>query len=403
MAKMGLKKAILFVLCFVLFSSCSVQPKPPTVIMRGEAAYDEQASPGVARRLAVEDAERKAVQQSARIQSNTQQSMDRVYTTTQTDPQQNLGQTKVIAQRKNNDSLSLTTEVELAPRSSCASSSYKKKIAVATFNLLHLEHVPDIAEVSSGFAVLLARRLHESQSFMIRDIEKTNVFDQSPHLAPRIDELQDNYKIIDLADRVDAQFVVAGVIRDFHFHKSGVADVLSSLTEYLIDIPPYERTFRVEMFIYDGLTGAMIDRREYEKKALGKVYFSSPTHLDSEEFSSSSIGEAVTQILMAQVHDIEAKLKCLPFMERILKVDHEHVYFNAGTLQNIRVGDSFVVYQEVDKALPGVYYQNSHLRGYTEKAKAVLTVQQVQPLFSIGILDVKNAGQIFPTDIVRSW
>jgi len=397
-------KQTIFAICIALLSSCYMRTSPPTVITTGNAAYNEQKSPGVAQRWAIEDAERNAVQQSSLIQSNTQNSKDRIYTATQAYPQQNLGQTKVIAQQKENDSINLTTEVELTPRNSCTGSSYKKKLGVAAFNLLHLEQAPDIAEVSSGFAVMLARRLHESQSFVIRDIEKTSVFDRSPNLAPRIeDSPQDNYNIIDLADRVDAQFIVAGVITDFHFHKSGIADAVSSLTEYLVDIPPYERVFRVELFIYDGLTGAMIDRRVYEKKAFGKVYFPNSTHMDSEEFSSSSIGEEVEEIVKAQVYDIDAKLKCLPLMERILRVDGLNVYFNAGTLQNIHVGDTLVVYQEVDKALPGVYYQNSYLRGYTEKAKAVLTVQQVQPLFSMGILDIKNAGQIFPTDIVRSW
>lgn len=66
------------------------------------------------------------------------------------------------------------------------------------------------------------------------------------------------------------------------------------------------------------------------------------------------------------------------------------------------MGDTLAVYHQLDKPLPGVYYQSERSLGYAEELKTTLTVTQVQPSFSIGKLEVDSA-EVSPMDLVRSW
>ncbi|CAK0746378.1 hypothetical protein CCP3SC5AM1_1360006 [Gammaproteobacteria bacterium] len=314
---------------------------------------------------------------------------------------ENSSEQKTTEQQANFNSTGLSTETTETPGDLCSINPYKKKIAVTTFYLVYPGQAVDIPRIPYEFAEILARKLHASQNFIVRDVEEVKIFDNYPidqySTEQKTGEFQDNTALIYLAEKLDAQFIISGIIQDFNFHKFSFANPLDFLNT--ID----ERVLRVEIFIYDGLTGAMIERRMYEKIAKGNVYFSNITHMDSEEFLKSDIGQAVEQVIREQVRDIGSRLKCFPLMEKVLKVERENIYFNAGSLQNIHIGDTFPIYSAADKYAAGVYYQGSRLRGYLEKPKSILTVIQVQPLFSIGILDFNEKKKIYPFDVIKSY
>lgn len=295
----------------------------------------------------------------------------------------------------------LPPEVNLTPNfekvSNKSPCTYKKKIAITTFKIINNEHIFDTPRLGYEFAKTLGKMLHESQNFIVRDVEDVNIFDnQSPQINSGY-ELQDNTGLIYLAAKIDAQFIISGIIRDLSIRKSLFADKLGFLNRL------NEREIKMEIFIYDGLSGALIERKNYEKTAKGQIYFSNPIYFSNEEITQSDIGKSLNAIINEQVNDISNKIKCLPLMEKILKVDQEGIYFNAGALQNINVGDSFFIYSTADKYANAVYYKNIQLYGYLERERASLIVKQVQPLFSIGILDkTQNHYKVYPSDIIKS-
>jgi len=274
--------------------------------------------------------------------------------------------------------------------------NYKKKIAIAAFPLAYPQHAPDIPRISYEWPLFLARELRASGDFIVRDIEDVNIFDGFPQISylvvPRTDLLQDNYRLADLAEKIDAQFIISGVIHDFSFTQSNFS---------LLGLSFDERMMRVELFIHDGWSGMLVDKQIFSQKIVGKVTFPEITHVDSAAFLNSNIGQAFQKIIANQVQQIKTKLNLFPLIERVLRVEDENIIFNAGAEQNINVGDSLLIFSVADKYANAVYYQNTRVRGYSEKAKSQLTVHQVHPLFSLGTLDIKVP--VYPTDVVRSW
>lgn len=274
--------------------------------------------------------------------------------------------------------------------------NYKKKVAIAAFPLVHSQGTPDIPTLSYELPLLLARNLRASGEFIVRDIEEINLFDNSPVIpylmAPRTEPLQEISRIVDIAAKIDAQFIISGAIYDFSFRPSNFS---------LLGLAFDERVVRMELFIHDGWSGALIDKQIFDAQVRGTVSFPEPVHLDSAAFRESDLGKAVQKIINSQVQQIKTKLNLFPLAEKVLRVADNTVIFNAGAEQNLNVGDVFLIFSTADQYRDAVYYQNTRLRGYRETAKSQLTVQQVQPLFSIGELDIP--GAVYPGDIVRSW
>lgn len=372
--------------------------------IEGAAALEDAGgSRGTAKRLAVEDGYRQAVAHQAEVSSAQVMAADgRVLSATQV----------------HGDPSSLVKEsLELGPRGqagvgpaeqalNCGQGQYpyRKKIAVGSFQLLHRDDSKDVSGINYGYASALARSLAASGQFIVRDAERSSIFEY-PTQAPRPNgyETQENNVVIDLADSLDAQFVVGGIIRDMKIHTSGVVDALSSLTEYLINVPPHTRTLDVELFVFDGQSGVLLDSFALSDTAHGEVYFAPGTHFDSREFVDSAIGQTIAGVIEQQTRHIIDRLRCLPINEHILQVDGQTLYLNAGGNQNIRVGDELVVYGRGRSGVMTLYYQNTHVRGTVESPVGIVTIRQVQPMFSIGTLDVKNMGQISPMDHVRAW
>lgn len=390
----------------ILLGGCTT-PAPPAaspVDIEGKAALDAAGgSRAAAQRLAVEDGYRQALDYNADVSSARGTTPDgRVLSATQV---------RSSPAGLVSESLQITPadgraygQAERALGCGRSGQSYRKKLAMGSFQLLHRDDSKDVAGINDGYATALARSLAKTGQFVIRDTEKTSIF-EFPTQAPRPNgyETQENNVVIDLADSVDAQFVVGGIIHDMKIHTSGVVDALSSLTEYLINVPPHTRSLDVELFIYDGQTGLLLDRFALSDTAHGTVYFAPGTYFDSSDFTESAIGQTIADMIEHQTQHIVDRLRCLPVSEHILQVDGQTLYINAGASQNIRVGDELVVYGRSRSGITNLYYQNTHVRGSVESPIGVVTIHQVQPMFSVGTLDVKNTGQISPMDHVRAW
>lgn len=369
---------------------------------QGLAPLDEGQSPGAARLQAVRDAERRASEvPGMRISGS---DLAPGLSTSQSRGDGRLGESRVISESSSNGMLQVETAVTVNPQGGCAAANYRKKLAVAGFNLAHPEQAGDIYDPGRGYAMELLRALESGRRFQLRNAADISVF-PDPNLAPAVvdDGHGDPRAISALGRRMDAQFVVAGAILDLGASDSAYTHGANAFTSLFgFHLEPYQRGLRVGLYVFDSLTGNSLMEQNYEKTVYGDVYFTSGTPFSSREFRESQLGEAVQEIIAQQVKDLTAKLDCLPLMERIVRVEKPHVYINAGSTSNIQVGDTLAVYHQLDKPLPGVYYQNQRLLGYAEELKTTLIITQVQPSFSIGTLE-SGSAPVSPMDFVRSW
>jgi hypothetical protein len=398
-------KSFIYLALLATTVSCTVFKLPfdaasEIITVEGQAPIDS-GSIGVARSQALQDAELKALQQNGTIvNSHTWSDTRATRSTLQMVVNGAVSDSRIIEEHPGDHSYHVTAAVDVN-RGGCDPKAigYRKKLAVTAFPVLHAQHISDIRNVASGYPTELIKVLDESGRFILRSTVSSSLY-ENPLLAPEFNRYNDRSVLTRAAENLDAQFVITGIISDMEYIITQNVGPWNVFYE-LFDIPPLNRKFRMELYLYDGLTGVLLDQFGYEDSVVGSdVYFKNGTAFRNSDFLHSSYGEAITAIIRRQASDIIRRLNCLPLAERIVRIDENDVYVNAGAQSNVRVGDTFIVYHEV-RAVPGVY-NGDKLLGYPEEPKAMFTVRQVQPKFSIGYLDVP-VKNISPNDFVRSW
>ncbi len=367
------------------------------IVIDGKGEIVQDGSVGVSRSLAIQDAERKAMeQQGIRIEGHESAG----FSSMQTNTAGHYGQTTVLEEGRQGDMYRVKARVDAKKKRACDPLGYRKKIAVAAFPALHAQHVTDLRDIRLAYPQELSRTLEESRQFLIRPATDKNIY-ETPALAPALNRYGDTAPLRQMAEALDVQFVVAGVISDMEYLITSERGPWNIFYE-LFDMPPLTRHLRMDSYLYDGLSGAVLDQNSYEDTVKGSdVYFGSGVSITSEKFKRSSYGQALQRILLKQADDITEKLRCLPLAERVVKISEGNIYMNAGTQSNVRVGDSFIVYHG-SNAIPNQVYYDNRVLGGLEEPKATLTIRQVQPNFSVGYLDVPPQN-ISPYDIIRSW
>ncbi len=394
MIHIPLKKHLLGLLAG-LFLPLLANAEPIVIDGKGEIVND--GSVGVSRNQALQDAERKALQQRGVI-IQTYETND--FSSMQTTTSGSLGQSRILEEGREGDIYRIKALVDVKKKKACDSFGYRKKIAVTAFPALQAKHVSDLRDVRMAYPQELGRILEDGKQFLVRYATTKTIYD-NPALAPEFNQNNDPGNFMRAAEIMDAQFVVAGVIRDMDYMVTNEHGPWNIFYE-IFDIPPLKRNLRIDTYLYDGLSGVLLDQISGEDSVTGTdIYFESGVSITSEQFRRSAYGEVVQKMLQKQAGAITEKLHCMPLAERVVKITEGNIYMNAGTQSNVKVGDSFIVYHGVDAIPNQVYYGNRYL-GAVEEPKATLTIKQVQPNFSIGYLDVPSYS-INARDIIRSW
>ncbi|MGI9211257.1 MAG: flagella assembly protein FlgT middle domain-containing protein [Methylococcaceae bacterium] len=372
-------------------------PHAAPIVIDGKGEIVQDGSVGVSRNLAIQDAERKALQQQG-VQIESYDSGG--FSSMQTGTSGQLGETTLLQEGRQGDAYRVRALVNAKKKRACDPLGYRKKIAVTAFPALHARHVTDLGNIRVAYPQELSRILEGNRQFLVRHAPDRNIY-ENPALAPEFNRYGDTAEFRQMAETMDVQFVVAGVISDMEYLITSERGPWNIFYE-VFDIPPMTRHISIDTYLYDGLSGAMLDQNRYEDTVEGSdVYFGSGISITAEKFKQSAYGQAVQRILYKQANDIAEKLRCLPLAERVIKISEGNIYMNAGTQSNVRVGDSFIVYHGLNDIPNQVYYGNRVLGG-VEEPKATLTIKQVQPNFSVGYLDVP-AQSISSYDIIRSW
>lgn len=382
---MHLNRLLIGVVLFALASPlCAATIEAEGVAVITEAGVER------ARQMAIQDAKNQIsmqsgvkVETSVRVRQN-----DIPLKSSRVQPiTKNIGDVTVVREWQGEGSLHvlISANTEHSIDSANGSSRYKKKIIATPFHIRTPYQANDIDEISTGFPRELLLRLENSNKFLTKI---SSYVSSDGANGPS----QDDNAIKRIATLYNSQFVISGeLLNAGNLDKGG----------YLSFLQTNKRPFEIEIYIHDGLTGALISRHRIGKFAEGEVIVGRDKPFASAQFLSTNYGRIVNEVIDAGVELISKDLEKLPFAAKVIQVAGDKIFLDAGSTSFIAPGDQMVAYH-VKRALPlGGLGPNGDY-GVVETPVTTVTVVQVQPLFSICKVSLEATNSMIEVgDIVR--
>ncbi|MEW6165275.1 MAG: flagellar assembly protein T N-terminal domain-containing protein [Pseudomonadota bacterium] len=275
---------------------------------------------------------------------------------------------QVLSEHIDRKRLRLTAEVRIGEPgvpAACAGRPLRKTL-VTTFPLRYPEQIrsgeymgwPQIA------AEDLARLLNQRGRLLAA---VTNRFPfPSVDAAPEVERAQGKPLLTHWAERERAQYVVAGVFRDF-----GVAN-------RVLVVP--ERQMVIEAFIYDGISGELLARQEFARQVLLSWQMPKSVTPGTRAFAESRLGQAYYGLLGDVGAWAENTVGCLPFSGRVIRADGKRLHIDVGSDSGIEPGMEFVLARPAGEPATS---PAGELLGDERVAVAGVVVTSVQPRHSV--------------------
>ena len=284
-------------------------------------------------------------------------------------------------------------------RQSCKT-HYRKRLVATAFPAMNTEQISgsDSQDLYSGIPREIGNRLMESGDFIVRNRTNTLIYDR-PDLAPEIpwSGRHADSVVTMIAKRNNAELVLSGVIRDFKIESTeyvrgtGVLAFLKSMARDYVA----RRSIGIDVYVYDGFTGALVFQQRYSDSVLGDVSLPAGYSVGSERFDSNPAGHKINQIIEMAADDVHRMFTCYPFSARVDSVEGQKIILDAGAQDRLRVGDRLMVYSAGFTGSSGL--------GFT-KPIGVMLVTDVGPSMAAGQLEDEIAKTIVrPGDWVRSF
>jgi hypothetical protein len=262
---------------------------------------------------------------------------------------------------------------------------YKKKIVVTPFHLRRSPQLDDVDDIATRLPQELLRRMTGTGKFL----GKSSPYVISPGASG---PSADTAAVRRIATMYEGQFVVSGEIVDAgNFEKPAFYGLVDKKA----------RRIEIEFFVHDGLTGVLIARRKATVEQVGTQRIGRDKPFASASFAQTPFGGAILRALDEGIAGIMQDLAPLPFMARVVQVQGERIFIDAGSTSAVTPGDQLVIYrldprQQVYGADPVAPL------GTVESALGTLGIVQVQPGFAIGTVTPPSAArQVSAGDMVR--
>jgi hypothetical protein len=308
-----------------------------------------------------------------------------------------LGSTKVVDEWISDDIYHLQVLTIVSEGQIC-NSPYRKRIVATGFPIATSGQVSanETQDLYSGIPREIMNILMESGDFIGRNETHTVIYSR-PDMAPEILDptgYQDSV-VIQLAQQYGAQFVLSGVIRDLEVESTEYvrgAGFFAQMKSMMRDFMA-RRGVGIDVYVHDGLTGALLFQHRYTDTVTGDVWIPSGYSVGSERFKATPTGHKISKIIRLASKDIRQLFACYPFSAKVIKVENKKVYINAGAQDKLQRGDSLVVYATNLNA------------GLQEKRLiGVVNIRDVQANFSVGEMEIiSDVRKIKSGDLVKSW
>ncbi|MBD8532983.1 MULTISPECIES: flagellar assembly protein T N-terminal domain-containing protein [unclassified Massilia] len=266
-----------------------------------------------------------------------------------------------------------------------ANLAYKKKIVVTPFRVRRSPQLDDVDDIATRLPQELLRRMGASGKFLGKE---------SPYvISPGVSgPSSDTAAVRRLASMYEGQFVISGEIVDAGNYEQPA---------YYGLVKKDARRIEIALYVHDGLTGVLVARRTVLVEQVGERRVGRDKPFGSASFAATPFGGAILRALDDGIAAISADIGALPFMAKVVQVQGERIFIDAGSTSSVAPGDQLVIYradprQQVYGADPLVPL------GAVETPVGTLSVVQVQPGFAIGtVMPPGAAKQVSAGDMVR--
>lgn len=284
----------------------------------------------------------------------------------------------------------------LADSERCAS-PYRKKIVATGFPIMNADQLSgsESQDLYSGIPREINNRLMETGDFIGRNLTNAALYarpDIAPELVPA--EGSGESMVLNVARQQNAQFVLSGVIRDFRIESTeyvrgtGVLADLKSLVRDFVG----RRSVGIDVFVYDGFTGALLFQQRYTDSIVGDVSLPTGYTVGSDRFNATPAGHKIDEIITQASEDIHKMFGCYPFATRVARVEAGRVVIAAGAQDKVKAGDKLMVYPLA---------QNRADTGLGDPS-GILTIVDVSAATAVGQMDA-GAAIVRPGDWVKSF
>lgn len=310
---------------------------------------------------------------------------------------------RILSEEQNGDFLRIIARVDVTPDSQCSSgptSYYKKTVGVTGFEL------QDPLQARLGGLNNISRELPKdladeiNKQGYLRALTATNIAIYPDLInAPSSTNYDGSLtNVTRISEQLGVQYIVSGVIRDIGevYLRFPNDKESKDLLDEGID---KERNFVVDIYIYDGFSGALLFEQRYNEVGNWDISDHAKVGFGSAKFWSVHYGKVVQQALKESALDTSDQLRCQPFIANIFRTEGNRIHISAGSLSGIKQGDKFNVYRRYE-----VFNQLQSAQTQLNNANISVTIKQVQPNFSVGELVVDSRIlNVQQQDVVIAW
>ena len=236
--------------------------------------------------------------------------------------------------------ITLVADIQ-AERQICQTQHFAKDLTLVRLRLRY----PDQASYGAmdDMPENLSRRLFETlanapQGVAVRQWLDENLRIDPLHLQQGDRSALEEIKALSL--RTDSQYLVLGSIDDLSIEPQG-----NQLTSWYQD--PV-RNFRMQLYLFDGINGSLINRKVYEGRATWTFGKREQVGSSSGQFWQSSYGQEVNYQLKQAAQDLVAQLTCAPVTARVVGQNERGPYINLGRRNGVKLGDQFRIQHNAD-------------------------------------------------------
>lgn len=283
---------------------------------------------------------------------------------------------------------------------------YQKSVAITAFPLLHPQqaNLGYLSNIQTELSQILSTQINQTSNLKALNAGMLNVHDSVNHAPTRQLSAGALTTVLSYTRQLDVQYIVSGVIRDMTMYDSSVIDPNRNILVDLYNRIDYRskrhlRTLAMDLYIHDGFSGALLFSKQYATAGRWNLRPEARPGFASAEFWQQDYGKQAQVLIQQIASDLNDELRCMPFSARITKSEDNLLWFNAGTLEGIKVGDKLTVYRKSN-------FFSDTIRSHVQltNTRKTITVTEVHPMFAIGRLAEDGAiYNIQPDDVVISW
>lgn len=308
---------------------------------------------------------------------------------------------KIISETQKGDFLTLVARINVTADSMCsngATNYYQKSVAITGFTL------QDPQQANLGALGNIARELPKdladtiNKQGFLRALTATDlsIYPDSVNAPSRTNPDGTITNVARIGQKMGVQYVVSGIIRDigplYLRHPNDPYATVDDSTDK-------ERNFVLDIYIYDGFSGALLFQKRYSEIGNWDISDQARVRFGSAQFWTIHYGKVVREALRESAIDTSEKLRCQPFMATIFRTEGRRIHIAAGSLAGIKAGDKFNVYRRYE-----IFNQDQKAETQLNNANISVTIKQVQPNFSIGELSVDaRILNVQQQDVVIAW